>query len=194
MNRLALAFMIALFAAGCGNDQAAETNVPAETPEAQETTVNDQTPEPPVQAQTPAPAEETPAPAAAAEEVVPTGLAAELAHHNFVIKSFDGQEFSLTAPDGTKMPKPNMSFGQWPHVNGKICNGYNAQASLEGSVLKFEKGASTLMMCFDENLNKLESTLHLMMSEGAEVTIENGLLTLKGNGHVLEFELSDYVS
>ena len=137
-----------------------------------------------------------PAPAAGDEEAapVPEGLARELAHHNFIIKSVDGKDVNFTKPDGAKMDPPNMSFGQWPHVNGTICNSYRGQVEVKGDTLTVKNAASTMKLCLDQELNQLEGIFHQMLNAGVTVTMAPKTMTLTGNGHTLVFELSDYVN
>lgn len=135
-----------------------------------------------------------PAPAApsAGEPGAASGLPEQLAHHNFVIETVDGTPFSDKNPDGSRRAKPHVSFGQWPEVNGKLCNSFRGQVTVSGQTLKMENAASTMMLCLNE-LNDLENIFHQMLRAGVEARVENRTLTLSGEGHVLVFSLFDYV-
>lgn len=123
----------------------------------------------------------------------PADLKTILAHHNWVIKTVDGQEFPSASPDANPRPKPNISFDQWPHLSGRICNSYSGQFEVKGDTLTARNVASTMMLCVDESLNRLEGTLHQMLNKGVKVEAKGRTLTLTGDGHELVFELFDYV-
>lgn len=128
------------------------------------------------------------------EQQPPEGLPAKLAHRNFVIQSIDGQPFNQQDnPDGSKPHKPNLSFGQWPHASGKICNSYSGRLEWAEETLKMT-AASTMMMCFDQEVNRLESLFHQMMNKGVKAEFDGQTLTLSNDEHVLVFSLADYVS
>jgi len=124
-----------------------------------------------------------------------TGWPAALAHHNFVLHSFNGQDLPEKDPDGAPRMWPNLSFGQWPEVTGRICNYFRGQAEVkaEGRLRIF--AAATRMMCLDESLNQLENIFHKITSSGAEFSLspDGRLLTLSGDGHHMLFKLRDYV-
>lgn len=141
----------------------------------------------------PAPAvQPEPAPSAGSESA--SALQAELAHQNFIFKSFDGRELVNTNPDGSRREPPHLSFSQWPHANGKICNSFRGPVELEGQTLTMKNAASTMMLCVDATINELESTFHQMMNAGVTVELKQRVLTLTGGGHTLVLELSDYVN
>ena len=192
MSRIALIALVCfVFLAGCQN--APETGSQPTAPAAAETPAV--APEAPTDT---AAALETPA----APDAVPAESAGEagnelqtgLAHHNFVLETVDGQDFSYPAPEGVTPEKPNLSFGQWPHASGKICNNYSGQAELDGDTLYLKSAASTMKLCFAEELNKFEGLFHQMMAAGVKVSLDGQTLTLTGGDHVLIFKLRDYVS
>ena len=153
-------------------------------------------------AETPAAAPEVQADAAVPEALPPAESAGEadselrtgLAHHNFVLETVDGREFTYPVPEGAAAAQPNLSFGQWPHASGKICNGFSGQVELDGDTLFLKNAASTMMLCFADELNKFEGLFHQLLSGGVKVTLDGRTLTLTGGGHVLVFKLRDYVS
>ena len=117
-----------------------------------------------------------------------------LAHRNFIISSVDGQEFPTKDQEGQSRPLPNLDFGQWPHVSGKICNNYSGQVELKGDVLSMKNAATTMMMCHDNELNQLEVTFHRLLNEGVKMEFVGQTLTLKSADHTLVFTVSDYVN
>ena len=119
-----------------------------------------------------------------------------LAHHNFVLQSFDGQELPEKDPEGAARTWPNLSFSQWPEVTGRICNYFRGQAEVtdEGRLQIF--AVATRMMCLEESLNQQEIIFHKITSSGAEFEFspDGRVLTLSGDGHLLIFHLKDYVN
>jgi len=119
-----------------------------------------------------------------------------LAHHNFVLHSFNGRELPEKEPEGAPRMWPNLSFNQWPEVTGRICNYFRGQAEVtaEGRLKIF--AVTTRMMCLDESLNQQESIFHQITSSGTEfdLSLDGRILTLSGDGHLLIFHLKDYVN
>ncbi|MDR1920255.1 MAG: META domain-containing protein [Candidatus Adiutrix sp.] len=117
----------------------------------------------------------------------------KLARRSFSLKSVDGRELNLKKPDGSEGPAPGLSFDEWPEpparpfLSGKICNNYRGLIEIEGNILKMEKAAGTMMMCLDGELNRLENDFFKLLAEGVEMSLEDGTLTLKGQGRVLVF-------
>jgi heat shock protein HslJ len=120
---------------------------------------------------------------------------AALAHHDFILHSFDGRELPEKEPDGAARAWPSLSFGQWPEVTGRLCNLFRGQAegTAEGRLKIL--AAVTRMMCLEESLNQMESVFHQIMSQGAEFSLspDGRVLTISGDDHVLVFHLRDYV-
>lgn len=200
MNKFILLILaVCLVIVGCQEQSqgtgAASTPPPAASQSAERETPTAPTqPEPATAAQSePAPAvQPEPAPSAGSEPA--SGLQADLAHHNFIFKNFDGRELANTNPDGSRREPPHLSFSQWPQANGKICNSFRGQVELEGRTLTMKNAASTMMLCVDATINELESTFHQMMSAGVSVELKQRVLTLTGGGHTVVLELSDYVN
>ena len=121
---------------------------------------------------------------------------AALAHHNFILHSFDGRELPEKDPEGAPRAWPNLSFGQWPEVTGRLCNLFRGQAEVtaEGRLKIF--AAATRMMCLEESLNRMESVFHRITALGAEFSLSSDgrVLTVSGEGHTLIFHLRDYVN
>jgi heat shock protein HslJ len=120
---------------------------------------------------------------------------AALADRNFVIHSFDGQELREEGPSGAPLVWPNLSFGEWPEVTGRICNHFRgtAEVTAEGRRLKI-LAAATRMMCLEENINQLENVFQKITTEGADFSLspDGRVLILSGDGHILVFHLRDY--
>lgn len=125
------------------------------------------------------------------ESAAKSQLETMLAHHNYILENFDGTEVKTEE----KTRQPHLSFGQWPHVNGRMCNSFRGPITADGMQLKAPQMAATLMACPEESINKLEGTFFQAMAEGVEVSIseDKQTLTLTGGGHSFVFRLSDYV-
>jgi heat shock protein HslJ len=121
---------------------------------------------------------------------------AALAHHNFILYSFDGRELPEKDPESV-LPGDwiNLSFGQWPEVTGRLCNLFRGRAEVtaEGRLKIF--AAATRMMCLEESLNNMEIVFHQITSRGAEFSLSSDgrVLTISGDGHILVFHLRDHV-
>ncbi|MDR2725005.1 MAG: META domain-containing protein [Candidatus Adiutrix sp.] len=122
----------------------------------------------------------------------PPDWPAVLAHHNFILHSFDGHELPEKEPEGTP---PHLSFAQWPEVTGRFCNHFRGVAEVtdQGRLIIF--AAATRMMCLEENLNQAENVFQQITTSGAELDLspEGQVLTISGEGHLLVFRLRDYV-
>jgi heat shock protein HslJ len=191
MNKLILLILVVcLSMIGC-QEQSQKTPAASATPPASSPAAEPAAPQTALQ-----PSDQTaqpePAPSAGSEPASP--LQTGLAHHNFIFKSFDGREVPSTNPDGSRREPPHLSFSQWPHANGKICNGFRGPVELKGNTLTMKNAASTMMLCVDPIINELESTFYQMMSVGGGAELNQRVLTLTGGGHTLVLELSDYVN
>lgn len=192
MNKCILLILAACLAIAGYQEQSQGAGAASTPPPAASQSAERETPTAPTQPE-PAPAvQPEPAPSAGSESA--PGLQAELAHHNFIFKSFDGRELVNTNPDGSRREPPHLSFSQWPQANGKICNSFRGPVELDGQTLTMKNAASTMMLCVDATINELESTFHQMMNAGVTVELKQRVLTLTGGGHTLVLELSDYVN
>ncbi len=193
MKQLALVALSCFLLFGCDNRNTETSAAPTPAPPAAAETNQAPAVTPPAaeKIQNPAVTTET-SPTAGAGERSPN-VQSELAHHTFVLKSFDARQSPDKNPDGSPRELPHLSFGQWPNLNGKMCNGFRGMVQAQGSSLTMENAASTMMLCLDD-LNELEQAFHQMMKDGANVSLGNRELTLEGGGHSLVFILSDYVN
>lgn len=190
MKKLILLILVLglLALAGCQDQPSGSQTAPAEsTASAGPATSGPEQAEPQAQ---PVQAEPTPSAGSEPAEALQTGLA----HHNFIFKTFDGRELPATNPDGSHREPPHLSFSQWPHANGRICNTFRGQVELDGGSLTMKNAASTMMLCIDPLINELETAFHQMLNEGVKVELAERTLTLSGGGHSLVLELSDYVN
>ena len=125
----------------------------------------------------------------------PSDWPGALGHHNFVLHSFDGHELPGKDPEGAPRMWPNLSFGQWPEVTGRICNHFRgaAEVTAQGRLKIF--AAATRMMCLEESLNQVENVFQQITASGAEFSLgpDGRVLALSGDGHLLVFHLRDYV-
>lgn len=100
----------------------------------------------------------------------------DLAGKKFVLAKVDGKQFM---PDMGEQPFIQFDLGI--QISGKACNNFRGKGSLVDNVLTMPNAASTMMMCGDAKLNQYESDFHRLLREGAEVTLEDGELTLTGD-------------
>ena len=111
----------------------------------------------------------------------------DLLYHNFTLAEVNGKPFS-----GEKIP--NIQFNEGFRISGSVCNAYTGQAEMTGDTLSAPQLASTKMLCFDQELNELEFAFGNMMMAGARLKLENGFLTLEGEGVRLKFKSAEYVN
>ncbi len=111
----------------------------------------------------------------------------DLLYHNFTLAEVNGKPFS-----GEKIP--NIQFNEGFRISGSVCNAYTGQAEMTGDTLSAPQLASTKMLCFDQELNELEFAFGNMMMAGAKFRLENGILTLEGEGYRLKFKNAAYVN
>lgn len=111
---------------------------------------------------------------------------ADLMHRRFVLESVDGVAFA------SKFRTPDIEFGENFRVTGQVCNRYMGQGKLANDVLTVEKMASTLMMCPDEALNKLERDFSELLRNGVKTEFTGDTLTLSGGGRTLVYKASDW--
>lgn len=111
----------------------------------------------------------------------------DLTHHRFVLTSVDGQAYAKTEQ------LPEIEFLEGFRVAGSMCNRFTGKGELSGNTLTVKQMASTKKLCIDGNLNKLEVQLARMLQAGAEISLDNGTLTLKQGGHVLVYTAKDWV-
>lgn len=106
-------------------------------------------------------------------------------------EALDGLTFKLATVDGTPysgtMPAPEIRFSGNTRISGKICNSFSGPAVLTDGVLKAPTLASTMMLCPDAGLNRLESDFHALLREGAHLTLDGDRLAVSGGNRVLVF-------
>ncbi|MBK5073098.1 heat shock protein HslJ [Budviciaceae bacterium CWB-B4] len=115
----------------------------------------------------------------------------DLQHHNFILIGVDGKNMA----DTTKEKRPlNIEFGENMHVSGTMCNRFMGQATLKNGVLTAKQLASTRMACIDEQISQLDQVIATTLSNGAKVTLDQGVLTLSSSQHTLTYKLKDWVN
>ncbi|MDR0362983.1 MAG: META domain-containing protein [Planctomycetota bacterium] len=129
----------------------------------------------------------TPAPAPVVEKAMVTE--ADLLHRRFVLETFDGEEIAV------ERRQPGIEFLEGMRIAGSACNRFLAPGKLENGVLTAAGPvASTLMMCPDEALNRLDQAIPRMLEAGVRVDLSEGVLILSGGGHVLVYRSRDWVN
>lgn len=115
-------------------------------------------------------------------------LTVELQHHRFTLIKANGEE---VAPEKQAF----IEFSEKLTYNGKMCNEFLGQASLNRDVIKSADFSSTQKLCDDQQLNNLDTIIYQMFKNGATVEIKQGydntLLQLKDKTNDLYFELKD---
>lgn len=101
----------------------------------------------------------------------------DLLHRHFVLQSVDGKTIG-----GEKM-----------HVSGAMCNRFMGQGELQNNILKVERLASTRMACIDPTRAALDPIITDVLSQGAEVSLIKGQLTLKNANHTLVYQQKDWM-
>ncbi len=107
----------------------------------------------------------------------------KLTPHSFVLVEFNGQKLSQAADSAP----PTLDFSQWPTLGGKICNSFSGQGELSGQTIKMENAATTMMLCPDATLDKIEPIFHQMLHQGAQAVLQDGTLTLRGTDNTFIF-------
>ena len=111
---------------------------------------------------------------AASEQNIETGLKGR----SYVLASVDAKTFA----NDFKVPK--LVFGGDGAIGGNVCNQFSGKGVFVGNVFKVPQVAATMMLCPDEQLNKLEQIFFNMLRKGISVTLEEGKLTLSGDGQI----------
>ena len=111
----------------------------------------------------------------------------DLQHHNYTLVTINGKEYT-----GERVP--SIEFNEGFRASGSMCNGYTGKAELTDNVLTIKQMASTKMLCVDPVLNQLEADFSTMMMEGANISLQNNMLTLSRDDLSLVFKLRDYVN
>lgn len=114
--------------------------------------------------------------------------AKDLKHYSYVLESVDGQKFS------SEFATPSLSFDDELMIFGRVCNNFRGQAQLKDNILKVEQMASTMMICPEQQLNDLERDFSQMLQAGAEISQQEGKLTLRQGGRELTYKLRDQAS
>lgn len=114
--------------------------------------------------------------------------AQDLMHHRFEIVSLNNAPLS-----GQKDAPSEISFNEDMNVSGKACNRFRGKATLANGVITMPNAVSTKMFCAEDDLNKLETALFALLSQGATVSLEGERLTLSGKDTVIVFQQRDLV-
>lgn len=115
---------------------------------------------------------------------------ADLTHHRYEILTMDGKQYEKFH----EMPAPYIEFGENFTVNGKICNVFRGQGTLENGTLKVAQMASTMMLCPNDQGNQLERMFNQLLTEGSEVRLDGEKLVIRGQGGELVYTLRDLVN
>lgn len=113
----------------------------------------------------------------------------DLLHRHFVLQSVDGKTIG---GDKNRM-EPGIEFGEKMHVSGAMCNRFMGQGELQNNILKVEHLASTRMACIDPARAALDPIITDVLSQGAEVSLIKGQLTLKNANHTLVYQQKDWM-
>lgn len=108
----------------------------------------------------------------------------DLLHHHFVLIKANGQDISLDK-------QADLEFGENMSIAGKMCNQFAVNVTLKNEVIKGSGIAMTKMLCNDEQLDKLDSVIEQLITEGAHITLDKDQLILKNNDNELTYKLKD---
>ena len=111
----------------------------------------------------------------------------DLLHHRFVLKSANDVSYE------GKERVPDLEFLEGLRVAAGVCNRMSGQGELKDGKLVVKQMAATMMMCAEEDLNKLERDFGAVLAEGADIKIEGNTLILSGSGLTLIYETSDWL-
>lgn len=126
---------------------------------------------------------------------------ADLLHHNFVLTQYNGQPLNL------KGMQFRLEFGENMFVSGSMCHTFSGFGSLKNDVLKVtalsitdnqylnrqqDKGVSSTL-CQEPLYQELDVVMHKMLTEGAQIQLNQNVLELKSESHRLVYELRDWV-
>ncbi|MFS2223794.1 META domain-containing protein [Pantoea sp. B65] len=109
--------------------------------------------------------------------------AQQLANQRFVLQSVDG-----VAPHSHQGQPAEIAFSGDLRISGKMCNRFFGQGELQGNVLTVKQMGTTRMICSDALLSQWDHVVADTLSNGAQVTLEQGNLTLTGGGHILQYQ------
>ena len=109
----------------------------------------------------------------------------DLLARRFVLQSVNGETFSAGVRE------PEIEFGEGMNVSGQVCNRFIGPGTYENGVLTVPNMAMTMMLCIDDKLNQLEKTFAVMLREGAQVGLQENILTLSDGKTTLVYVLSD---
>lgn len=98
----------------------------------------------------------------------------------WVLKSLNGQP-AATVFKG-KIPTMNIDVVENRIFGNGGCNSYTGTYAYAKGILSAPNLASTMMLCSDENQ---ESQFHAVLGQSNNVSLANGVLTLKNNGKVV---------
>lgn len=118
-----------------------------------------------------------------------------LRHRRFVLTQVNGEAFQVAAEQKAAGRVPEIEFNEGNTISGRVCNSFHGPAVIKDGVLTAPMLASTMMLCTDQALNRLERDFHAMLRKGARMTLAKGhaTLTLKGDDLTLVYKLSDWV-
>lgn len=109
----------------------------------------------------------------------------QLAQHRFVLDTINGQ----TVEKGDHPAE--IHFDNDMTVSGNMCNRFTGQGKLSEGTLTVKKMAMTRMMCVDAQRNELDNTIGKMLSQGAQVDLTDGQLTLTTADQTLIYTQAD---
>lgn len=110
---------------------------------------------------------------------------ADLLQKNFTLVSVNGKAFAA------KGRMPSIHFGDNMRVTGQVCNRFMGNGSLKDGVLTVPQMASTMMLCADNNLNRLEGEFGAIMREGASISLKDDRLIISKGATTLEYVRSE---
>lgn len=110
----------------------------------------------------------------------------DLLHHRFLLVKANGKDISSDK-------QAELEFGENMHISGKMCNQFAVNVTLKDDVIKGSGMAMTKMLCDDDQLDKLDSVIEQLITEGVHVALDDDQLILKNNDNELIYKLKDLI-
>ncbi|WP_299017986.1 META domain-containing protein [uncultured Photobacterium sp.] len=118
------------------------------------------------------------------------GFSKQKLHGNWVLTKIDGKDITIAEPQTV----PNMAIDTELKVAGfSGCNRFFGQVELaKGYKLRVVAMGATKMACVPEDQAQIESVMTKSLQKWNSVALENKILTLTSEQHILTFIPTDY--
>lgn len=118
------------------------------------------------------------------------GFSSKNLQQNWVLTNIDGKEITIKEPRVI----PNMAIDSDLKVSGfGGCNRFFGQAELKDNKFKIDTLSSTKMACIQDDQATTESVMTISLQEWNSIALENDVLTLTSEQHILTFMPEDFL-